>query len=245
MFSHEDTKPPDSSLGFLTLTITQALQTNVQKRLQKSDLVIDTTPKPDFDALSNSTLAKNTSSPVYLNEICLTVQPCDIVLNCPVLANVVSLLMLDGVSMTKNKAPKMNEVTEGATISSQPLFTSSSMPLLYFNMGHFRLIIPDCVRSKDDDLGAGCNGHSEQVQLTPESSVRNLNVSPQDMDMFVLQTAMISLKPHADNPLSRNVIDKDVYRQAVHSGITSLLGSDVEDRQYQMDIHGLSLSSGK
>ena len=243
MFSHEEPKPPDSSLGFLTFTLTHALQTNVQKRLQKAELV-DTMLKPDAETFTDGKTTKNTHSPVYLNEICLTVQPCDIVLNCPVLATIISVVTLDELSIATRKIQKCSDVTEGATVSSQPLFTSNSMPLMYFNFGHFRLLIPNCIHSKDYDLGSSSNIHSDQVQLTPESSIRNMNILPQDMDMFVIQIATVALKPHADNPLSRNVIDKEVYRQAVHSGITSMLGSDVEDRQYQIDIHGLSLCSG-
>ena len=60
----------------------------------------------------------------------------------------------------------------------------------------------------------------------------------------MLQIESFSLVPVADNPLPRVVVEKEVYREALRAGVTSQTGSEVEDRQYQMDINGLGLSSG-
>ena len=62
---------------------------------------------------------------------------------------------------------------------------------------------------------------------------------------LVLQVGVVTLAPQADNPLPRVVIHKDLYHRALKAGITNHPGSDVEDRQYQLDIAGLSLATGR
>ena len=43
----------------------------------------------------------------------------------------------------------------------------------------------------------------------------------------------------------RLLVDKDIYRRALQAGVTSHPGADVEDRQYQLDVVGWSLSTGR
>ena len=234
MFLPDDPKLPDSTQGFMTLTFTRALQKNVQKKLLKSTEGMVHRMKYDDDTEEGS---KKACADVYMNELCLNIQPCDVTLNCPVLAAILDIATLDGFNgSTKNVK------TDGEyKTSSLPVLTSSKLPLLYINLGHLRVLMPNCLLPKHDLTSSS---QSDQIQMTPESSVGNMNISLQDSDMFVLQIASVSLKPHADNPLSRTVLDKTVYEQALHAGITTQPGSDVEDRQYQADIHGLSLCSG-
>ena len=47
----------------------------------------------------------------------------------------------------------------------------------------------------------------------------------------------------ADNPLGRNVIRTDIYHMAEQSRMLCVPGSDVEDRQYQIDITGFSINT--
>ncbi|XP_050295994.1 intermembrane lipid transfer protein VPS13B [Anthonomus grandis grandis] len=64
-------------------------------------------------------------------------------------------------------------------------------------------------------------------------------------DVLVLQLQKISLNPQAVNPICRNPIRPDIYDQAAHARILHVPGSEVEDRQYQLDITGISICTGR
>ena len=55
----------------------------------------------------------------------------------------------------------------------------------------------------------------------------------------MIQVLSVTLTSQADNPLPRVVLNKDLYRKAVSTGLTTQPGSEMEDRQYQLDITGL------
>ena len=63
-------------------------------------------------------------------------------------------------------------------------------------------------------------------------------------DMIVVQFHSVLIQPHADNPLPRYPVEKELYHQALVCGMTHQPGTAVEDRQYQIDVRGFSLSSG-
>ena len=53
------------------------------------------------------------------------------------------------------------------------------------------------------------------------------------------------LSPHVQNPVGRSVLLKpDLYYEAERQGLLFVPGHDVEDRQYQIDLTGVSFSSG-
>ena len=51
--------------------------------------------------------------------------------------------------------------------------------------------------------------------------------------------------PQVDNPLSRIMIRPDIFQVAERARILGVPGSEVEDRQYQIDVLGLSASTGE
>ena len=57
-------------------------------------------------------------------------------------------------------------------------------------------------------------------------------------DVIMIQALSVTLTSQADNPLPRVVLNKDLYRRAVSAGLTNQPGSEMEDRQYQLDITG-------
>ncbi|CAG9772920.1 unnamed protein product [Ceutorhynchus assimilis] len=63
-------------------------------------------------------------------------------------------------------------------------------------------------------------------------------------DVLVFQLQKISLNPQAVNPICRTPIRSDIYDQAAHARILNIPGSEVEDRQYQLDIVGISVCTG-
>lgn len=64
-------------------------------------------------------------------------------------------------------------------------------------------------------------------------------------DTVIVQVDSVTLLPHAENTLSRPPIRPDVFHMAEQARILSIPGSEVEDRQYELNICGLALSSGQ
>ncbi|ELT92184.1 hypothetical protein CAPTEDRAFT_228271 [Capitella teleta] len=199
LFHAEEQKPRDH--GFLNLTFTRAQRKSVKQKLKKASIE----GMLDVDTGSGLTFRDNGSN--YLNEVCLNVEPCDVVLNCPVLSSVLDVFSVGPQSSSPPPSPM-------AAPSQLPLITSSSLPLIYISAANFRVFIPTC-----DDAVDG-------------------------VDLCVLQVNAVNLQPHADNPLSRIVQDQEIHKLASQAGLLHQPGSQVEDRQYQLDICALSIASG-
>ncbi|KAF5296670.1 hypothetical protein FQR65_LT10210 [Abscondita terminalis] len=65
-----------------------------------------------------------------------------------------------------------------------------------------------------------------------------------DHNVFMLQIDHINLTPTAVNPICRNLCRPDIYQLAAQCRILNIPGSEVEDRQYQLDIKHLVVTSG-
>lgn len=94
--------------------------------------------------------------------------------------------------------------------------TNQNLPLAYIECRGFRVIVPS------KELG---EAHF-----------------PQNVCMF--QVEAINLTPNPVNPICRVPCRPDIYQQAARARILQIPGSEVEDRQYQLDIVGISLNSG-
>lgn len=53
-------------------------------------------------------------------------------------------------------------------------------------------------------------------------------------DVCLLQVGAISLSPQVENPLCRRALREDLYSWAQEQGMLNAVGSDLEDRQYQL-----------
>lgn len=76
----------------------------------------------------------------------------------------------------------------------------------------------------------------------------DLEKSDEKQQMFLLLNLDgIELSPRVQNPIGRSglLLKSDLYSEAEQNGILFVPGQDVEDRQYQIDLNGLSFSSGK
>nr|CAD7265225.1 unnamed protein product [Timema shepardi] len=63
-------------------------------------------------------------------------------------------------------------------------------------------------------------------------------------DVCMIQFDSIALTPQADNPLGRIVVRPDIYHLAEQEHILGVPGSEVEDRQYQLNVLGLCVNTG-
>nr|XP_002741992.1 PREDICTED: vacuolar protein sorting-associated protein 13B-like [Saccoglossus kowalevskii] len=225
-FSTAPLKSQDNA-GFLSVTFTSALSKSVRQKM--------------FGLKGEKGASKFTN---YINEICLNIQPYDIVLWCPTIVTALGIFVVnkDGSHSVKGQkvtmgqrlrsTDHMSEITVSTNESGSRKrlrtrkrketsdlfpFSTRNLPLLYVNMSEFRLFVPSGSK-KSEDSSKKC-----------------------DLDTVLMQVSSVSLVPHADNPLSRLVLKKDIYRHAMHAGILQQPGSEVEDRQYQLDISGMSL----
>ncbi|XP_014735258.1 PREDICTED: vacuolar protein sorting-associated protein 13B isoform X6 [Sturnus vulgaris] len=154
-------------------------------------------------------------SPHFLHEILLSAQAFDVVLSFPLLNAIASIFQarLPRSQKEKRKSP-------GQPMRTHAL-TSRNLPLIYINTGVIRVFFP-----KNEE-------HHHIAEANP--SIKE--------DTLVLKIGSVSMAPQADNPLSRAVLRKDIYQRALNLGILRDPGSEVEDRQYQIDLQSINIGT--
>ncbi|XP_061851653.1 intermembrane lipid transfer protein VPS13B isoform X1 [Colius striatus] len=154
-------------------------------------------------------------SPHFLHEILLSAQAFDVVLCFPLLNAIASIFQarLPRSQKEKRKSP-------GQPMRTHAL-TSRNLPLIYINTGVIRVCFP---QNEEDHYTAEANPAIKE-------------------DTLVLKIGSVSMAPQADNPLSRAVLRKDIYQRALNLGILRDPGSEVEDRQYQIDLQSINIGT--
>ncbi|XP_027028317.2 vacuolar protein sorting-associated protein 13B isoform X2 [Tachysurus fulvidraco] len=155
-------------------------------------------------------------SPQHLHEILLTTQPFDLVLSCPLLASITRVFHT--VS-----PPPSRWAFKDCRSAGQPMrgcaFSSSSLPLIYVNTNMIRVFCP----------------------LQDSSS----HLKEKTEDTLVLKIGSVCVAPQADNPLTRTILRKDIYQRALNLGVLRDPGSEVEDRQYQIDLQSINIGTAQ
>uniref|UniRef100_A0A8C3TIR6 Vacuolar protein sorting 13 homolog B n=1 Tax=Chelydra serpentina TaxID=8475 RepID=A0A8C3TIR6_CHESE len=161
----------------------------------------------------------NDGSPHFLHEILLSAQAFDVVLCFPLLNAIASIFQarLPRNQKEKSKSP-------GQPMRTHTL-TSRNLPLIYINTGVIRVFFPK-TEEMQHETGAEAN------QAIKE-------------DTLILKIGSVSMAPQADNPLSRAVLRKDIYQRALNLGILRDPGSEVEDRQYQIDLQSINIGTAQ
>ncbi|KAH8311151.1 hypothetical protein KR044_004588 [Drosophila immigrans] len=62
--------------------------------------------------------------------------------------------------------------------------------------------------------------------------------------VILMRVERITLTPTVENPLVRSLIRQDIYNKAAELNMLNTPGSMVEDRQYELSVENISLSSG-
>lgn len=96
---------------------------------------------------------------------------------------------------------------------------NNTLPLVYLKAKTFRVFL----------LSANAPRTDSHAALSP------------DFALFQMETATIS--PQAENPLSRVLLRPDLYHMA--RPVLSIPGSHIEDRQYQIDLTGVGIYTGR
>nr|XP_051700618.1 intermembrane lipid transfer protein VPS13B isoform X3 [Oryctolagus cuniculus] len=156
-------------------------------------------------------------SPHFLHEILLSAQAFDIVLCFPLLNAIASIFQakLPRTQKEKRKSP-------GLPMRTHTL-TSRSLPLIYINTSVIRVFVPK----------------TEEMQPAVEVNQEGKE------DTMVLKIGSVAMAPQADNPLGRSVLRKDIYQRALNLGILRDPGSEIEDRQYQIDLQCINIGTAQ
>ncbi|KAM5281501.1 intermembrane lipid transfer protein VPS13B isoform 2-T2 [Ctenodactylus gundi] len=154
-------------------------------------------------------------SPHFLHEILLSAQAFDIVLYFPLLNAIVSIFQakLPRTQKEKRKSP-------GQPMRTHKL-TSHNLPLIYINTSVIRIFVP---KTEEIQQAIGVNQAAKE-------------------DTMVLKIGSVAVAPQADNPLGRCVLRKDIYQRALNLGILRDPGSEIEDRQYQIDLQSINIGT--
>ncbi|KAM6171919.1 intermembrane lipid transfer protein VPS13B isoform 2-T2 [Erethizon dorsatum] len=155
-------------------------------------------------------------SPHFLHEILLSAQAFDIVLYFPLLNAIASIFQ------TKLPRQKEKRKSPGQPMRTRTL-TSRDLPLIYINTSVIRIFVPK----------------TEEMQPTV-----GVNQAAKE-DTMVLKIGSVAMAPQADNPLGRSVLRKDIYQRALNLGILRDPGSEIEDRQYQIDLQSINIGTAQ
>lgn len=214
--------------GFLNITLTRALCKNVKRKLRKMN--VELAGMPETEVLdSNFELYFHK----FISEVCLNIDPCDFVFNLPAVVTVLDCFDVNEASKkTSTKSSGIHQMLHlEKELTSVPILSASSLPLLYINISSVRLFLP-----LSESLARESKSASPKRSRTIKTTV--------DHDVLMFQLHSLLLSPQAENPLPRYAIDKELYHQALQTGINQYPGSAVEDRQYQIDVKGLTLCTG-
>ncbi|XP_058524570.1 intermembrane lipid transfer protein VPS13B isoform X2 [Ochotona princeps] len=156
-------------------------------------------------------------SPHFLHEILLSAQAFDVVLCFPLLNAIASIFhtKLPRTQKEKRKSP-------GLPMRTHTL-TSRNLPLIYINTSVIRVFVP-----KTEEI-------HPSVEVNQEAKE----------DTMVLKIGSVAMAPQADNPLGRSVLRKDIYQRALNLGILRDPGSEIEDRQYQIDLQSINIGTAQ
>lgn len=154
-------------------------------------------------------------SPHFLHEILLSAQAFDIVLCFPLLNAIASIFQAKVPRTQKEKRKSAGQPMRTHTL------TSRNLPLIYINTSIIRIFVPK----------------SEERQPVSEANQAAAE------DTLVLKVGSVAMAPQADNPLGRFVLRKDIYQRALNLGILRDPGSEIEDRQYQIDLQSINIGT--
>lgn len=130
-------------------------------------------------------------------------------------------------------------------------FASVFEPLLHIQLPPKHLFKTLSDLDKPSPFGSEINNkvlpliyvHTEPIRVFLPAKDEKLPIEHMH-DVILLQLESLMISPHVDNPLSRLILRQDIFTAAEQARILTVPGSEVEDRQYQMDFSGFSISTG-
>ncbi|GLH10327.1 Vacuolar protein sorting-associated protein 13 [Gryllus bimaculatus] len=151
----------------------------------------------------------------FINEIVVKLQAMDFVLSPSTLGAFLAVVQ-PGMQENSTKKEETPAIVVDSTSKNTVWLCANNLPLVYLDTQAVRVIIP-------------------ANELMEVAGLHNV---------CMLQFENVTLSPQVENPLSRVLVRPDIYHWAEQAGILRIPGSGVEDRQYQLDVSGLNLSTG-
>ncbi|XP_054637998.1 intermembrane lipid transfer protein VPS13B-like isoform X1 [Dunckerocampus dactyliophorus] len=144
-------------------------------------------------------------------------------------------------------------------LTAQPFDVVLSCPLLTTIAGIFQTTVPRRYKDRGKSAGQPMRSHTLTSRCLPliyintslirvfcpgvPDKTEDLHASKEDT--LVLKLGSLSMAPQADNTLTRTVLRKDLYQRALNLGILRDPGSEVEDRQYQVDLQSINIGTAQ
>lgn len=170
-----------------------------------------------FEEFENDVVSYDLYFHKYISEMCLNTEPCDFILYIPAVHAVLDSFesLLFPKKSSSVPKPAQTSVIPSREKTNLPVLSSSFLPLLYVTINSVRVFIPKTSSTNQ-------KGHDLALIILPE----------------------IAVNPQVDNPLPRYAVEREIYHKAMQLNLTQQPGSAIENRQYQIDIHGLSICTG-
>ncbi|XP_043466399.1 vacuolar protein sorting-associated protein 13B [Leptopilina heterotoma] len=149
----------------------------------------------------------------YITEVDVKIQMLDLILPPSVVGKFVQLVK--PFLNFHDNIPKNSSLQESAFIPPFIGITklrNETLPLVYLDFKGIRLMLP--------------------VSTTILQGLQH--------DLLMFQLDGIKISPRAENPICRIPLRMDVYQLAAQANILNIPGSAVEDRQYQINVNGIS-----
>ncbi|XP_069674298.1 intermembrane lipid transfer protein VPS13B isoform X2 [Periplaneta americana] len=162
----------------------------------------------------NSGSQTDATSARYISEIVVKLQPVDFVLSAETLSGFINVLY-PVIWLPERKQTYIERSTVISPTNWTMQINNNTLPLLYLDTRNIRIMLPA------SDLTAVGDIH----------------------DVCLIQLETITLRSQADNPLGRVVVRTDIYHMAEQTRMLCVPGSEVEDRQYQLNIRGFSVNT--
>ncbi|KAK7463278.1 hypothetical protein BaRGS_00038145, partial [Batillaria attramentaria] len=214
--------------GFFSLTYTRALCKNVRKKMKKMNVDLTSiADKEDHQPAHGLFFHK------FVSEVCVKMEPVDVVLHFPSIERVLSLINHNehkGEAQTSRPNVDKRDVQAPAMdVQTSSVFAAThTTPLVYADVGTVRLFVP---------VSGPLVTHSQCEEQEIKSTLTH--------NLLLLQIDSFHIQPYANNPLPRYPVEREMFAHALQTEMLHQTGSCVEDRQYQLQMKALSLSSGR
>ena len=155
----------------------------------------------------------------FLTEFDFEINPIDIFLHSTLIPPIISLFY-PLTQITVPSKPGNNKTFQHSLLQ----LNNNNLPMMYLKSERVRLF----------------------VQIPRENLKQSGSTTSDDLvpDFMLVQMKQASVTSQVENPLTRILVDVPLYHQAANSRLLGIPGSEIEDRQYQVDFGGLTIATG-
>ena len=216
-------RPPEfSSHGCFSITVVSVL----------ADVnFVNAVEVADCSAVAEKQTSKQFAFQRYLNEVFLKSGSVDFVFRPEVFSGILDMFLSSRFSdAVHNRSAPSTPIVGQSSENASSAVDFVDMPALHIDIDTVRIFFPSCEIHPAADSEACRQTSSSQTTL--------------NHDFVLLQMSDLRLQPEADNPLPRHGVHAGLFQFAAQSGMQGQMALCVRDRQFQLRLNCLSLSSG-